>query len=232
MGCARERTDGRMTSEISLRPLLLCAAILGAPPAGAVEPPPSVAAVSKAIDAGRWDEAVAAGESAVKSQPENALAHLWLGKAYGQKAMRASVFTQLGWARKCRAEFEKAVALDPANAEARGDLVQYYADAPGIAGGGIDKAKEQVKAIEALDPARGALMNGYVLAKEKKTAEAEAEFRRALAARPDDPYFHWRFGHFLETAGRPIEAKASYTEALRLDPSYVRAKKALARLGS
>jgi Tfp pilus assembly protein PilF len=202
-----------------------------AAPAAAAELPPPVATVREALDAERWDEAIAAGESAVKELPESAVAHLWLGKAYGQKAIRASLFTQLGWAKKCRTEFEKAVALDPKSAEARGDLVQYYADAPGIAGGGIDKAKEQVRAIEALDPARGALMNGYVLAHEKKTAEAEAEFRRALTLRPDDPYFHWRFGYFLEKAGRALEAKAAYTESLRLDPSYVRAKKALARLG-
>ncbi len=74
-------------------------------------------------------------------------------------------------------------------------------------------------------------MNGYVLAKEKRIVEAEAEYRHAVALSPGDAGFHVRFGHFLERAGRKDEARASYREALRLDPALEGAKKDLARLG-
>ncbi len=214
---------------MSLRTLLAGIALAG--PLAAAELPPAVAPVKEAIAAERWDDAVAAGEAAVTRAPDSAVAHLWLGKAYGQKAIHASLFSQLGYAKKSRAEFEKAVALDPSSVEARGDLVQYYANAPGIAGGSMEKAREQVKAIEALDAARGAAMNGYLLAREKRTAEAEAEYRRAVALRPADGYLHWRLGRFLERTGRPGEAKASYREAVRLDPGLDHARKDLARLG-
>ncbi len=182
---------------------LLCA------PLGAAELPLPVRTVKDAIAAERWDEAVAAGEDAVRRLPDNAVAHLWLGKAYAQKAIHANLFSQIGYAKKSRAEFERSVSMDPTNVEARGDLVQYYASAPGIVGGSMDKAREQVKAMEALDPARAAAMNGFVLDREKKNAEAEAEFRRALTLRPTDGYLHWRLGRFLERAGRTVEAKAS-----------------------
>lgn len=192
---------------------------------------PHIDEVRAAMRAGTWDAAVAAGEKAVADSPESASAHSWLGRAYAQKAIHGSFFTQLGWAKKCRAEFEKAVALDPTDTNARIDLVQYYANAPGIAGGGKDKARVQIRALETLDPARAALMTGYVLEKEKKTAEAETEYRHAVSLGPDDATIRWRTGRFYERAGRKEEAKASYREALRLDPAHDGARRDLARLG-
>ncbi|MCM3875920.1 MAG: tetratricopeptide repeat protein [Thermoanaerobaculia bacterium] len=220
-----------MTSEKdSLRALLVCATLaarvaMGADVSSAFVP------VKEALKAGKLDAAVEAGVKAVKDLPDSSEAHLWLGRAYGQKAQKASVFFQMGLAKKCKAEFEKAVALDAKSADARVDLIQYYANAPGIVGGGVDKAREQIKALDGLDPARGALMSGYVLAKEKKTAEAEAEYRRAVSLKPGDATIHWRLGRFLERTGMKEDAKASYREAVRLDPALEGARKDLDRLG-
>lgn len=193
--------------------------------------PSHVDEVRAALKAERWEAAVEAGQRAVRDAPGSSAAHRLLGQAYGQKAIRASLFAQIGLAKKCRAEFERAAALDPADPEARVDLVTYYANAPRFLGGSVDKAREQLRVLNGLDAARGALMNGYVLAKEKRTAEAEAEYRRAVALRPEDAGFHVRFGHFLQRAGRKDEARASYREALRLDPALEGAKRDLARLG-
>jgi tetratricopeptide (TPR) repeat protein len=192
---------------------------------------PRIAPIKDAIKAEKWDAAVEAGEKNVKDAPESAEAHLWLGRAYGQKALNSSIFSQMGWAKKCKASFEKAVALDPKSADARVDLIQYYANAPGIAGGGMDKARAQVKALDGFDPVRGAQMNGFILLKEKKPAEAEAEYRRAVSLAPENGSAHWRLGRFLERGGRKDEAKVSYKEALRLDPALEGAKKDLERLG-
>lgn len=199
-------------------------------PAPAAEDP-RVEPVKVALKAEKWDAAVEAGEKLVKEAPENAEAHLWLGRAYGQKALTSSIFSQMGWAKKCKASFEKAVALDPKNVDARVDLIQYYANAPGIAGGGMDKARAQQKALDGIDPVRGAQMNGFILFKEKKPAEAEAEYRRAVSLAPENGSTHWRLGRVLERGGKKDEAKASYKEALRLDPTLEGAKKDLERLG-
>lgn len=193
--------------------------------------PPNLEEVRAALKAEQWEAAVEAGQKAVRDAPGSSTAHRLLGQAFGQKAIRASLFAQIGLAKKCRTEFERAAALDPGDPEARVDLVTYYANAPRFLGGGLDKAREQLRTLNGLDAARGALMNGYVLAKEKRTAEAEAEYRRAVALRPEDAGFHVRFGHFLQRAGRKDEARASYREALRLDPSLQGAKRDLARLG-
>ena len=192
---------------------------------------PSVDEVRAALKAEKWEAAVEAGQNAVLDAPDSSVAHRLLGQAFGQKAIHASFFTRIGWARRCKAEFERAAALDPADPEARVDLVTYYANAPGFLGGSLDRAREQVGILTGLDAARGALMNGYVLAKEKRIVEAEAEYRHAVALSPGDAGFHVRFGHFLERVGRKDEARASYREALRLDPALEGAKKDLNRLG-
>ncbi len=192
---------------------------------------PSVDEIRAALKAEQWEAAVEAGQKAVRDAPGSSAAHRLLGQAFGQKAIHASLFSRIGLARKCRAEFERAAALDPGDPETHVDLVTYYANAPGFLGGSLDKAREQVRILTGLDAARGALMNGYVLAKERRIAEAEAEYRHAVALSPGDAGFHVRFGHFLERAGRKEEARASYREALRLDPGLEGVKKDLARLG-
>jgi tetratricopeptide (TPR) repeat protein len=95
----------------------------------------------------KTDEAISEAEKSVQMAPNNAEYHLWLGRAYGQKAEKVNVFKQAGLAGKVRGEFEKAVQLDPNNMDARSDLSEYYVDAPGMMGGGVDKAKAQADAI-------------------------------------------------------------------------------------
>jgi tetratricopeptide (TPR) repeat protein len=138
-----------------------------------------------------YERAVADAERAVKLEPRNAEYHLWLGRAYGRKADRARSF----WlARKVRREFEESVRLDPANIEARSDLLEFYTEAPGIVGGGKEKAREQAEAIAALDPLEGHLARAAYWLSEKKPEQAEAEYRHVLEAKPA------RAGPYLDVA--------------------------------
>src|SRR6202007_1370841 len=87
-----------------------------------------------------WDRGIAACESAVKLDPQNSLDHLWMGRIYGEKADRAGFLKAAGLAKKVRSSFERAVELSPNSWEARTDLAEFYLEAPGIVGGGKDKA--------------------------------------------------------------------------------------------
>ena len=80
-------------------------------------------------------------EKAVAEDPRNSRYYDWLGRAYGRRAEESSFLTALPYANKTRDSFEKAVALDPVNLEALDDLFEYYLQAPGIVGGGVDKAE-------------------------------------------------------------------------------------------
>ncbi|MGH8276796.1 MAG: tetratricopeptide repeat protein, partial [Steroidobacteraceae bacterium] len=91
----------------------------------------------------RWDNSIAAAQKAVALNPQSSEYHLWLGRAYGNKAEHSSWFTAIGLAKKTRIEFEKAVELDTTSVDARSDLAEYYMEAPGFLGGGKDKARAQ-----------------------------------------------------------------------------------------
>src|SRR2546422_137549 len=94
-------------------------------------------------------------EKAVAADPSNSEYEHWLGKAYGKRAETSSPFTAPGLASKARQHFEKAVLLNPRNQDAINDLFEYYLEAPGFLGGGLDKASKLAERIAQLDAAEG-----------------------------------------------------------------------------
>ncbi len=127
-----------------------------------------------------WDRAISACERAVKLAPDNSEYHLWLGRTYGEKADASSFFSAAGLAKKVRTEFERAVALDPKNAVGRTDLAEFYMEAPGIVGGGQDKARAQAEALSKLDPVKAHWVNGRLAEKNKDATAAEREYRAGI----------------------------------------------------
>lgn len=105
----------------------------------------------------QYERAVAWFEQAVQLDPTNAGYHLWLGRAYGHQARRASAGEQFFLARKVRRHLEKAVVLDPDDIAARRDLMQYYLQAPGLLGGSVAKAQKQAEEIAKRDASQGLL---------------------------------------------------------------------------
>src|SRR5579864_1782352 len=131
---------------------------------------------------GEWDKGVAACEKAVALDPENAQYHLWLGRIYGERADHAGFWTAAGLAKKVRNEFETAVRLNPDSAEARTDLAEFYLEAPGIVGGGRDKAEAQAQKLAVMDPVKAGWVKGRLAEKNKDPFSAEKEYRGAIEA--------------------------------------------------
>ncbi len=131
---------------------------------------------------GDWDPGIAACEKAVALDSGNSRYHMWLGRVYGEKADSANFMSAASLAGKVRTEFEAAVRLDPSNVDARSDLGEFYLEAPGIVGGGRDKAEVQIEALAALDPAKADYLKGRLAEKKKDPAAAEREYRSAIEA--------------------------------------------------
>lgn len=129
-----------------------------------------------------WDKGAPLCERAVELDAQNSSYELWLGRIEGEKADQASILSAAGIARKARLAFERAVELDPKNVEARVDLGEFYAEAPGIIGGGKDKARQQAEAIQSIDPALGHWVLARIAEKEKDPGAAEREYRVEIAA--------------------------------------------------
>jgi len=129
-----------------------------------------------------WDRAISNGEKAIALASDNSDYHLWLGRAYGEKADRANPFSAASLAGKLRKEFERAVQLNPKNVEARTDLAEFYLDAPGIVGGGQDKARAQADSLASLSPPKSHYLRGRLAEKNKDVPTAEKEYRAAIEA--------------------------------------------------
>jgi tetratricopeptide (TPR) repeat protein len=128
-----------------------------------------------------WDHAISSCERAIAIDPRNSLYHLWLGRAFGEKADKAGFLSAAGLAKKVRTEFERAVELDPKSWEARTDLAEFYVEAPGIVGGGKDKAQSQADALASLKPAMQHYIQGRIAEKNNKdNLTAEREYKAAI----------------------------------------------------
>lgn len=126
------------------------------------------------------DQGITACQKAVALDPKNSPYHLWLGRIYGQKAEHSKFFAAAVLAKKVRKEFETAVELDPHNLEARADLAEFYLEAPGIVGGGKDKAEIQAREMASLNPSQGHLVRAQIAEKKKDMAGAEKEYNAAI----------------------------------------------------
>jgi tetratricopeptide (TPR) repeat protein len=130
------------------------------------------------IDA--WERGIPDCERAIALDPQNSLYHLWLGRVDGEKADRAGFVSAAGLAKKVRIEFERAVELDPKNSEARADLAEFYMEAPGIVGGGKDKARAQAQALAAFNPPLADYVTGRIAEREKDKSTTERAYRAAI----------------------------------------------------
>ncbi len=144
-------------------------------------------------------------ERAVALSPGSSRMHLALGDAYGLAAQKASFMSQMGLAKKCRVEYEKAVEIDPRNIEARLSLMQYYVQVPSFAGGGMDKAQIQAEEIKKLDDVQGSVAAGTVYAADKKFDLAFLEFEHVLRADPDNYAANYQYGRLAAQTGQNLE---------------------------
>jgi tetratricopeptide (TPR) repeat protein len=90
---------------------------------------------------------------------------------------------RISLAKRVRAEFEEAVRLNPRNAEALADLGEFYYTAPGVVGGGIDKAEGVAAQLDKIDPCARHELRGHIAEQRKDYGTAEREFKQAIAAR-------------------------------------------------
>ena len=163
-----------------------------------------------------YDNAITQLEKSTQLDAKNSDYHRWLGVAYGEKADRERSFF---YAKKVKKEFQQAVQLNPSNIQARRDLMEYCVDAPWIVGGSKDEAKQQIEAIQKLDPIEGHLAQAVFYEVDKKPDLAEKEYREVLAAKPKKIEAYFEAANFYTRQNKAPEVQAAIDAAAQIAPN-------------
>jgi tetratricopeptide (TPR) repeat protein len=161
----------------------------------------------------QWDKALKMAEKAVALEPKNSSYHQWLGRAAGRKAENSNPFTAFMLARKVRAEFERAVALDGDNLSARTDLAEYYLEAPGFLGGDKNKSRRQADIVARRDPALASYIRAQI-EEAQGNAQAEEEYKNAIKESSNGARYWIELAYYYRRAGRTQEMEEAIVQSL------------------
>jgi Flp pilus assembly protein TadD len=167
---------------------------------------------------GEYKKATEFFEKALALAPNNSDYELWLGRAWGRRAETGGWLTAGVHASKARQCFEKAVALDPHNREAKNDLFDFYLNAPGFLGGGLEKAEAIAKSIATERPPESEFELAQLAERRKDYAAAEAHLRRAMELAPNETGRIVDVARFVAKRGRLAESDQLFAQARKLAP--------------
>jgi len=167
---------------------------------------------------GDYKKASESFEKAIPLAPQSSELYHWLGRAYGRRAEMATIFSAPSLASKTRQMFERAVQLDPKNSEALDDLFDYYLQAPGFLGGGIQKAEEVARHIAKLDEAQGYYAQAQLNDKRNEYQAAEEQLRHAAEIAPREASRIIDLAKYLAKRGHTKESDAMFAQAAKVAP--------------
>lgn len=189
---------------------------------------------------GRWSEAIAAHEQALKLDPRNSQFRINLSAArtaYGQQRMAARDYqgaahlfrkalaaaSDNGLAGKCLVEAMKKLGLNPSSADVRMDVGDQLAAANDFEGAAI----EYQQAMQLENSARTFVKMGDMAYRYGQVSTAANWYRQAIVKDPDHGPAHRQLG-FLSMASRDYtSAAASLRKAVILDNKDAAAGQAL-----
>jgi Flp pilus assembly protein TadD len=149
-----------------------------------------------------WNQAISSCQQAVKLNPENSNAHLWLGRAYGGRASTANRLAALTLAIKLRDQFAKAVQLNPHNVAAYAALGDFYVEAPGFLGGGLPRAEGLAVMLKSIAPANAHALLAKIAENRRNYSLAEQEWKKAVEASPQPAQAWMELASFYRRRGR------------------------------
>jgi len=192
--------------------------------------------------AGDLQKAKSLAQDAVEAEPQNAKAHLTLGKVLSQLKENQAAIEQFEAAVGIQPDFENGFALaneclhakdEPKAARIFSEMLATYGDSPAVGlkigtayaeAGYPDQAAAEFKKVIAKNPkfpgAHYSLGAAYLVgASDAMYPQAAEQFRAELELNPDDFLSRYQLG-FIELSQHKLkEAEADLTRAAALDPT-------------
>jgi tetratricopeptide (TPR) repeat protein len=154
--------------------------------------------------------------------------HRQVAEAVGVMAQHAGWLQQFVLARRFRHEIDTALAQDPRDLQALGDLMEFYLVAPGLVGGDKDKARAMAERIAAVDRVRGFSAQARLAEANGETGKVDLMLHKAVEAGPGSYRARVALAAWLLSRGNLEEARAQAAEAARTDGTRVDAYAVLA----
>jgi tetratricopeptide (TPR) repeat protein len=133
----------------------------------------------------RTSDAINAFNRAVELNDRFSEFFVWLGHAHTRDIQKANVMRQPIVARRIKGAYDRAVALDSTSIDAAEARFEFYLNAPGIAGGGMDRARGEAARLKRLDSFLGDFALGWVEEREGRLTAAEGLYNGVIRASPD-----------------------------------------------
>ncbi len=173
-------------------------------------------ALEKADQQQSFEEAIGLFNKALELDPNYALAHAGLGRAY---LNLYQFFKRPQDAELSEAHSRRAIEIDPLMPHAWMMLGALHTQL-----GKNDQALDELGKALDRDPRNGQIYSriAYVYQRQTRFAEAEETFRKAVSLAPDSWSSYMYYGAFLTSAGRYAEAEAAFRRALALAPDNPR----------
>ena len=174
------------------------------------------------------EQAMETGLHAIEKNPDEVGFYVLLGELYDSSQQ---------W-EKARQVFQKALALNPENLAAAGDLAYVMLQTGGNPDLAMPLAETARRGMP--DSPQAADTLGWALYQKGAYSSAVDQFQEALklaekAKAPDNPTVHYHLGMAYERIGRPALARQHLQRVLKINPDYSRAedvKKLLSELRS
>ncbi len=161
-------------------------------------------------------------EKAIKINWNDADYHFALGQAYGADAQSSSIFTKMRLAPKIKECFLNAVKVNPSHIKGRLGLIGFYRQAPGIMGGGMDKAYEEVKKLISIDELRGRYELARLYVADKNITKADEEFKfleSKIGKNVEYGTFYNEYGYYLLKNSKATEAIQKFKKQIEMFPN-------------
>ena len=166
------------------------------------------------IRSGKANEAIDLLGKLLKVDPDNGFAHYLLGKA----------LAQVGDASRAEDEWKEALRLRPDLNDARRAMATVA-----LRKGQSELLSDMIDQLIQAEPSNPrwyAYRAASELARDHR-AEAEADYRKAIAVAPSDPIGYCGVGNLFFTSGKLADAEKFYEQTLDRDPNYVDAMQGL-----
>ena len=157
-----------------------------------------------------YEEGVKIGEEAVELLPESSEAHLQYAVALRIKMSNVGKMKAMFTVGTYKKELQRAIDLDPGNVDALTEEVGYLGNAPGIAGGDLDKAREKAQELRKYDERAAAQMLAQIEMKDGHPDKAIQALEELVEATPDDWLSRFQLAMMLQGEERYQDADLQF----------------------